>query len=155
MRLMVSTLKVENVLKPPQKPTTQKMREAGEINCLWSAKPMKKPTAKQAPTLAANVPQGKWCWCNVLIHFPRTNRVTLPNPPPKKTNSSWRICVMNLLPLVVKSFQFGRALLLSRFEYQSRAAREWARPPQSLFCLAWNLVCREASNAWLPKRLAA
>ena len=59
MSVSVSLLKAENVLKPPQKPTTKNKRIAGERICFWSAKPMKKPKTKQATILMINVPKGK------------------------------------------------------------------------------------------------
>ena len=59
MSVSDSLLKAEKVLKPPQKPTAQNKREAGESNCLWSAKPIIKPNAKQAIIFIVNVPKGK------------------------------------------------------------------------------------------------
>ena len=55
----VSLLKVEKVLNPPQNPKVQKILAEGDSKCRVSARPSMIPSAKQASTLAARVPNGK------------------------------------------------------------------------------------------------
>ncbi len=83
-RLRVSLLNVENVLNPPQKPTTQNILADAEIICLLSAKPITKPTIKQAKIFTINVPRGKFVECIELIHFPSPNLIIPPSPLPIK-----------------------------------------------------------------------
>ena len=57
---MVSLLKLEKVLKPPQKPTTTKSLEVATRSADFNAAhPPKVPNMRQAKILAVSVPNGK------------------------------------------------------------------------------------------------
>ena len=80
---IVSMLKVENVLNPPQKPTNKNKRvdsEMGEMNRIASAIRM------QAPIFATKVANGISSCCDFEIQIESINRITEPNPPPKNTH---------------------------------------------------------------------
>lgn len=83
---MFSSVKDENVVNPPQKPTTRNMRHSGETSPLRSKIPKRIPIRRHPVILTMKVPKGnadKKACCTYLL---TRNLETLPRKPPAPTN---------------------------------------------------------------------
>jgi len=81
----VSTPKLENVVKPPKKPTINK--GGNQLGVLAGGKKASSPMRKQPITLQARTPIGNFSKGEILnSHELRANLDIAPSPPPRKTN---------------------------------------------------------------------
>ena len=80
----ISRIKVEKVLKPPQKPTITKVLITGLKIIFSSIKAMVKPTITQLIKLAEKVEKGKRADMPDMVLL-NPKRAILPNPPPINT----------------------------------------------------------------------
>lgn len=83
----VSKLKVEKVLKPPQKPTTISIRRVGFAPNFSLKKPTASARTIQLITLEQSVAIGKTDLKFVFTNSEMPYLTMLPKPPPKKTKS--------------------------------------------------------------------
>ncbi len=81
---MISWIKVEKVLKPPQNPTIIKFLITGLKSIFSSIKAMVKPTIMQLRKLAEKVGKGKMADTPDMVLL-NPKRARLPNPPPINT----------------------------------------------------------------------
>jgi hypothetical protein len=91
---IVSKLKAENVLKPPQNPVITKKRSQGWAIILSESKPIVKARIRQLKKLEMKVANGKTVNDILRTTSDIPNRARLPNPPPIKTTNSFVIVCM-------------------------------------------------------------
>ena len=79
-----SRLKVEKVVRPPQKPTARSKYRSERRLLFLTAQPRRIPIIRQPTKFTNRVDQGNPLF-EVVRNFESKNRKRLPNPPPKKT----------------------------------------------------------------------
>lgn len=105
---MVSKLKVENVLNPPQKPTNTNKRAVSERG---ERKRNVNAIIIHASTFANKVANGIPSCSDFKIHCENRNRIADPNPPPKNTHKKLLRFMFYLEYLMGKYFKEKRAIV--------------------------------------------
>lgn len=85
---IVSSVKEENVVKPPNKPVKRKIRVLTEkFKC--SARLQLKPIRKEPIILTESIPTGKECSTEGCIHLETPKRSSVPIAPPVISNRTF------------------------------------------------------------------